>query len=52
VGGTLFSLKKKGLKEVKTNKTKNSLKAGTREFFHEARVEFSSNTSLNVYCVV
>ena len=32
VGGTLFSLKKKGLKEVKTTGTRNSLKVlGTRE---------------------
>jgi hypothetical protein len=30
VGGTLLSLKRKGLKEVKTNGTKNSVKAGTR----------------------
>jgi hypothetical protein len=30
VDGTFFSLKRKGLKGVKTNGTKNSLKAGTR----------------------
>jgi hypothetical protein len=32
VGGTLFSLKRKGLKGVKTTGTRNSLKAGTREW--------------------
>jgi hypothetical protein len=31
VGGTLFYLKRKGLKEVKTTGTRKSLKAGTRE---------------------
>jgi hypothetical protein len=31
VGGILFYLKRKGLKEVKTIGTRNSLKAGTRE---------------------
>jgi hypothetical protein len=31
VGGTFFSLKRKGLKEEKTTGTRNSLKAGTRE---------------------
>jgi hypothetical protein len=31
VGGTLFSLKRKGLKGVKTTGTRNSLKAGTRD---------------------
>jgi hypothetical protein len=30
VGGTLFSLKRKGLKTGKTTGTRNSLKAGTR----------------------
>jgi hypothetical protein len=30
VGGTIFSLKRKGLKGVKTTGTRNSLKAGTR----------------------
>jgi hypothetical protein len=33
VGGTLFSLKRKGLKGVKTTRTRNSLKAGTRAWF-------------------
>jgi hypothetical protein len=32
VGGTLFYFKRKGLKEMKTTKTRNSLKAGTREW--------------------
>ena len=31
MGGTFFSLKRKGLKEVKTTGTRNSLKAGTRD---------------------
>jgi hypothetical protein len=37
MGGTLFLLKRKGLKEVKTTGTRNPLNAGTRAYTPEQK---------------